>query len=47
MRKGDADGEAMVFKYDRINEVPDAEFELPEGVEVTDLADIMGGAKED
>jgi len=47
MRKGEAEDESMVFKYDRINEVPDEEFKLPEGVEVTDLADIMGGAKED
>ncbi len=47
MRKGDADGEMMVFKYDRINEIADDEFELPEGVEVTDLSDMMGGAEAD
>lgn len=47
MRKGDADGETMVFKYDRINEVADDEFDLPAGVEVTDLSDVMGGAEQD
>jgi len=47
MRKGDADGETMVFKYDRFNEVADDEFDLPAGVEVTDLSDVMGGAEQD
>ena len=36
-------GELTKFDYSRINAVPDSEFEVPEGVKVMDMAEMMQG----
>ena len=41
MRQAQDDDEMIKFTYSRINEVPDSEFDLPEGVEVEDLGAMM------
>lgn len=36
-----AEGKTTRLTYDRINKVPDSEFELPKGAKVEDMSDIM------
>ncbi len=43
LRKAEMEGEAVEFALERINEVAASEFELPDGVEVMDMADMLGG----
>lgn len=38
-------GTVSKYNYYRINEIPDSEFELPEGVEIRELKSSKGGAK--
>ncbi len=43
LRKGEMQGDAIEFTFERINEVAASEFELPEGTEVMDMSDMSGG----
>ncbi len=41
LRQAEAEGKVIKFTYDKINAVPDSEFELPEGIEILDMAEMM------
>ena len=41
VRQVEQDGELTTFDYRRINAVPDSEFEVPEGVQIMDMAEAM------
>ena len=47
LRQAEAEGEVIKFTYDKINAVPDSEFELPEGIEIIDMAEMMEGMGEE
>jgi len=47
LRQVEAEGEVVKFTYDKINAVPDSEFELPEGIEIMDMSEMMKGVGEE
>jgi len=47
LRQAEAEDKVIKFTYDKINAVPDSEFELPEGIEILDMAEMMKGMGEE
>ncbi len=46
MRQAEDGDDLIKFTYTRINEIPDSEFELPEGIDMQDMAEMMEGLGE-
>ncbi len=45
VRKAVTGKETMLFKYSRVNAVPDSDFEVPKGMKVRDMTKMMQGMK--